>query len=160
MEKGYEMDFPADTPFPTTLKKQEALALFNALDIAPTQVYRGVTDLMVALNSEYDVKTLSPDFRLLQDIDTRGIIVTAPGDLVDFVSRFFAPQSGIDEDPVTGSAHTTLVPFWAAQLGKNDLQAQQLSVRGGELGCSLQGERVKLRGDAFTVLEGKFFLYW
>ncbi len=160
LDKGYQLDFPSDKPFPTTLKKTEASALFNGLDVEPTQVYRGNADLMVVLESEDEVRALSPEFRMLQDLDTRGIIVTAPGDVVDFVSRFFAPQSGIDEDSVTGSAHTTMVPYWAERLGKDELQAQQLSVRGGEISCTLEEDRVKLRGDAFTVLEGKFFLYW
>jgi predicted PhzF superfamily epimerase YddE/YHI9 len=98
---------------------------------------------------------MNPNFHLLKQTDTRGIIVTAKGKDVDFVSRFFAPGVGIDEDPVTGSAHTTLVPFWSAKLNKIEMTALQLSERGGELWCTLAGNRVLIAGKAVTYLRGE-----
>ena len=97
---------------------------------------------------------MRPDFGLLARTPARGVIVTAPGDAVDFVSRFFAPQVGINEDPVTGSAHTTLTPFWAARLGKKEMEARQLSRRGGKLHCRLAGARVLISGQARAYLQG------
>jgi predicted PhzF superfamily epimerase YddE/YHI9 len=96
-----------------------------------------------------------PDFNRLNKVKARGIIVTAPGKEVDFVSRFFAPQSGINEDPVTGSAHTTLIPYWYAHTGKTELSAKQLSQRGGTLTCEYAGSRVKISGRAWLYLKGE-----
>jgi predicted PhzF superfamily epimerase YddE/YHI9 len=109
---------------------------------------------MVVVASEDQVRKLTPDLRRLAAIDTRGLIVTAPGREVDFVSRFFAPRVGVPEDPVTGSAHCTLVPYWARQLGRTRLHALQLSPRGGELWCELSGSRVVLSGSVVPYLEG------
>jgi predicted PhzF superfamily epimerase YddE/YHI9 len=103
-----------------------------------------------------DVLALKPDFTLLNQIDVIGIIVTAPGDAsVDFISRFFAPNCGILEDPVTGSSHCTLIPYWAQRLGRNVLSAQQLSARGGDLLCELAGDRVRIAGQAVLYLRGE-----
>ncbi|MFZ5578896.1 MAG: PhzF family phenazine biosynthesis protein, partial [Pseudomonadota bacterium] len=104
--------------------------------------------------SEDAIRTLVPDQALLGTLDLRGVIVTAPGLEVDFVSRFFAPKLGIAEDPVTGSAHCALAPFWAERLGKRKLHARQLSRRGGELLCEPSGDRVLLSGSAVTFMEG------
>jgi len=98
---------------------------------------------------------MKPNFHLLKETNARGIIVTAKGITVDFVSRFFAPKVGIDEDPVTGSAHTLLVPFWASRLNKTELVALQLSERGGQLWCTLAGERVLIAGKAVTYMRGE-----
>ncbi|MCZ6828777.1 MAG: PhzF family phenazine biosynthesis protein, partial [Gammaproteobacteria bacterium] len=101
---------------------------------------------------------LAPDMRALLDAADTPVIATAAGDRVDFVSRFFGPQVGIDEDPVTGSAHCALVPLWADRLGKTELSARQVSQRGGELHCELRGDRVLLRGHGLTFLRGQIEL--
>ena len=106
------------------------------------------------LESEKAVGAVLPDFPALAQIAVRGIIITASGDQCDFVSRFFAPRIGVPEDPVTGSSHCVLAPYWAGVLGKNDLHAFQLSKRGGELFCTNAGDRVKISGRAALYLEG------
>ncbi len=144
------MNFPADE-MPETDPPD---VLFDGLGLRSDKVFRS-DDYMVVLDNEYDVADLTPDFRLLSEVDARGIIVTAPGIDVDFVSRFFGPQSGVDEDPVTGSAHTKLTPYWAKVLGKNKLTARQISDRGGDLICELKGDRVELQGHAVSYLSGE-----
>ena len=104
---------------------------------------------------EEDIINLKPDFFLLEKIDVIGIIVTAPGKEVDFVSRFFAPSCSVPEDPVTGSAHCTLIPYWAKRLGKKSMRAYQLSSRKGEIWCEDKGERVLISGKAVTYLRGE-----
>jgi PhzF family phenazine biosynthesis protein len=148
------LDFPADKP-------SESLApdeLLEGLGKKPVGTYRGKTDYMVVYSSAEQIRQLKPDMIRIADVNARGIIVTAPGEDVDFVSRFFAPQSGIPEDPVTGSAHTTLVPYWAARLGRDDLTARQLSRRGGWLRCRLAGDRVEISGQARAYLAGEIEL--
>ncbi|MEO1023210.1 MAG: PhzF family phenazine biosynthesis protein [Bacteroidota bacterium] len=148
-----EMDFPA-----YALEKVFAPSvLFQALGVTDGEVYK-TDDYLVVLETEEQVANLTPDFRMLMEVDARGIIVTAPGREVDFVSRFFAPQSGIDEDPVTGSAHCALTPYWAGVLGKQELSARQISSRGGVLTCTLNGDRVTLKGEAITFLVGEITL--
>lgn len=115
-------------------------------------------DLLLIFETQAEIEQLQPDFNLLGQFPLRGIIVSAPGEDCDFVSRFFGPASGINEDPVTGSAHTKLVPYWAQALGKNQLHARQVSARGGELWCELKGERVLIRGFAVAFLRGKIFI--
>jgi len=110
---------------------------------------------MVVLKDESTLVRLKPDIAKIMNIPVRGVIVTAPGDITDFVSRFFAPQAGIPEDPVTGSAHTTLTPYWAKRLAKPVLTAIQRSSRVGHLWCEDQGDRVKIGGHAFTYLIGE-----
>ncbi|KAA6434003.1 PhzF family phenazine biosynthesis protein [Dyadobacter flavalbus] len=122
------------------------------------EVYKGKSDYLVVLESEEAVRNLDFDIIVLSTIPARGIIVTAAGNDVDFVSRFFAPQSGIDEDPVTGSAHTTLIPYWAEKLSKHRLTAKQLSKRGGYLKCELDGERVLIGGQAKLYLRGEILV--
>ena len=121
---------------------------------AARHVAKASEDWLVVLDDEAAVRAVAPDFPRLAAADARGAIVTAPGHDVDFVSRFFAPRAGIDEDPVTGSAHTTLIPYWAGVLGRDVLTARQVSARGGELWCELRGERVRIAGQAVTYLAG------
>jgi len=145
------MDFPARParacPAPT--------ALAAALGQTPLDVL-AADDWLVLLASEAQVRELNPDMALLKQLPLRGVIVTAAGESNDFVSRFFAPKFGIPEDPVTGSAHCTLAPYWGERLGKSTLHARQISARGGEVVCELQGERVLLSGAAVTVLTGEW----
>lgn len=148
------MDFPARSPQPA----QSSIQLEQALGVVPQEVW-GSRDLLVLLQNEAQVKKLDPDMRLLLDLpDCFAVIATAPGNQVDFVSRFFAPKVGIDEDPVTGSAHCTLIPFWAQRLGKVELHARQISRRGGELFCKLHGNRIEIAGAARLFLRGEIFI--
>lgn len=152
------LDFPADTIHKATLLPP---ALSTSLPIRPTAVYKGKSDYLLVYENQADVAALDPDFRELGTIPARGIIVTAPADAdtgVDFVSRFFAPQSGIDEDPVTGSAHTTLVPYWAERLGRDQVTAKQISPRGGYLRCRLEDSRVCIGGQVQLYLTGEIHL--
>ena len=144
------MDFPTDILENTLAPK----VLAEALRVQPREVLIGREDFLAVLDSEAEVAALQPDFRLLRQVKGRGVIVTAPGESVDFVSRCFFPNAGIDEDPVTGSAHTTMTPYWAERLGKQELTARQISRRGGELRCTMLGERVALAGQAVTYMEG------
>ena len=145
------LNFPLDPPIGL-----ESLREMNeAIGLVPQRTLRGKTDFMLVYDSEETIRGLEPDFSLLNKINARGIIVTAPGDEVDFVSRFFAPKCGIPEDPVTGSAHTTMVPYWAKELGKTEFVAKQLSKRGGELWCKLDGDRVEIAGYATPYLIGE-----
>lgn len=116
------------------------------------------TNYMVVLKNEAAVKAVQPDLQKLAALGNQGVIVTAPGDHADFVSRYFAPGSGIDEDPVTGSIHSVLVPYWARKFGKTRLEARQLSARGGVLRCELQGNRVAIAGQAAFYMEGTVHL--
>src|SRR5262249_34386494 len=113
---------------------------------------------VAVFDSEAEVRALRPDFRLVAEVDPHAIVATARGDSCDFVSRFFAPGVGIDEDPVTGSAHCVLTPFWSARLGKKSLHALQVSARGGELYCEDRGTRVGLAGRVVPFLEGTIAL--
>ncbi|HLX92230.1 MAG TPA: PhzF family phenazine biosynthesis protein [Puia sp.] len=148
------LDFPADTL--TEVKETNKFA--NALSIRPVAVYRSSFDYMVVANNQAEIENLLPDFGLLNQLESRGTIVTAKGDSADFVSRCFFPQSGIDEDPVTGSAHTAMTPYWASKLGKDSMTAIQLSRRRGYLDCTLAGDRVLIGGNAITYLEGEIIL--
>ena len=147
-----ELNFPSHSP-----SEVEAPAgLVDALGVTPSWIGRDLDDYIVLLADEAAVIACDPDFAALRAVETRGVIITAPaaGDQVDFVSRFFAPRFGIDEDPVTGSAHCCLTPFWANRLDKSVLTARQLSPRGGELEVEHLGDRVKLRGTCVTTLRG------
>lgn len=141
--------------FPTTLGNEvdSPKELMDALGTDAGEVYKA-TDYMVVLESEEQVRRLDPNFFLLNRIDTRGVIVTAPGEEFDFVSRFFAPALGIDEDPVTGSAHTMLAPYWSEKLNKKALRARQVSKRGGTVFCTMLDNRVEIAGKAVTYLKG------
>ena len=127
--------------------------LLEALGKAPEKTFVS-RDVMAVYDDEDDVRKLAPDFAKLAEVNAFAIIVTAPGHEVDFVSRFFAPRAGIAEDPVTGSSHCTLIPYWAKRLGKKRLTALQLSPRGGELYCELRGDRVSIAGRTVLYLEG------
>jgi PhzF family phenazine biosynthesis protein len=129
-------------------------ALVKGLGAQPQEVYLA-RDYLAVFPSQADILAIQPDQEQLALLECLGIIVTAPGEGVDFVSRFFAPRAGIPEDPVTGSSHCTLIPYWARRLGKTKLNARQLSARGGELFCSLVDERVKIGGQAVTYLKGE-----
>jgi predicted PhzF superfamily epimerase YddE/YHI9 len=132
-------------------------ALICGLGAKPSEVLKA-RDYLAVFTSPVEVRTLKPDFAALKSLDCLGIIATAPGGDCDFVSRFFAPGAGVDEDPVTGSAHCTLIPFWAARLGKTKLFARQVSARGGELFCKHAGERVQIGGKAALFLKGEIHL--
>lgn len=119
----------------------------------------GIQELMVVLDSEAAVRDVQPNLPALAVLPGLGVLVTALGQRHDFVSRYFAPAIGIDEDPVTGSTHCMLVPYWAERLGKRELSAYQCSARGGELHCRLEGERVKIAGQAHLVASGRLFLH-
>jgi PhzF family phenazine biosynthesis protein len=147
------LDFPTDK-IERTSATPEMLKAFN---VTPKEIYKGKTDLMYIFETEDQVLNVEAYMREIAVLPVRGVIITAPGSQVDFVSRFFGPQSGIDEDPVTGSAHTTLIPYWAARLGKSDLSAIQLSKRRGLLACKHLGERVLISGKAKTYLIGDIF---
>jgi len=128
-------------------------ALVSALSIRPREAYLA-RDLLAILDSESQVRDMQPNIDRIASIDAFAIIVAAPGDAVDYVYRFFAPRQGIAEDPVTGSANCTLVPYWAARLGKLELDAKQLSPRGGDLHCKLRGDRVLIAGRTVEYLRG------
>lgn len=150
VESGYTMDFPTDI-----IEEQPVDNLHKAvLGVKPLEAWSGKDDLMLVLGTETDVLNLKPDFQQMKQIPTRGVIATAPGDKADFISRCFFPNAGIDEDPVTGSAHTTLIPYWSEKLGKKSLKAKQVSDRGGNLICQMLGNRVKITGTCVTYLEG------
>ena len=128
--------------------------LIRGLGAEPKEVLKA-RDYLAVFNSEDDVRALKPDFAELAKLDCLGIIASAPGDNCDFVSRFFAPAAGINEDPVTGSSHCTLIPYWAQRLGKTKLFGRQISARGGELFCVLAGDRVHIGGKAVIYLRGE-----
>jgi PhzF family phenazine biosynthesis protein len=147
------MDFPSRPPGPIPAPA----GLEEALGVKPLETWQS-RDLVAVLDSEAAVRGLRPDMSGILRLEVFGLTVTARGEDADFVSRFFAPGLGVPEDPVTGSAHCTLVPFWAGRLGRNRLRALQVGPRGGELFCELKGERVAIAGRAVTVLEGTFIL--
>jgi len=147
------MDFPSLPPRPAIPPQ----GLVEGLGVPPLEVLEG-GDYLAVYACEEDVKNIAPDMDLLKDLPLRGVIVTAPSDRCDFVSRFFAPGLGVNEDPVTGSAHCELVPYWSARLGKRDLHAIQVSERTGELFCRDNGDRVAISGRAVTYLRGRITL--
>ncbi|SDL42372.1 PhzF family phenazine biosynthesis protein [Siphonobacter aquaeclarae] len=148
------LNFPTDEYHPVPLTP-ELTGPFNRV---PKEAYRGKTDYMLVFDSEDDIRALEPRMREVAAIQARGIIATAPGTEVDFVSRFFGPASGIDEDPVTGSAHTTLIPYWANRLGKTKLAAVQLSSRTGKVTCTYLEKRVEIGGNARLFMKGEIYL--
>jgi PhzF family phenazine biosynthesis protein len=144
------LDFPLNAPF----ECEAPAAIEQGLKIKPLAIFNSTFDYMVVLENQKAIENLSPDFRILSTIPSRGVIATARGNEADFVSRCFFPQSGVDEDAVTGSAHTVTVPYWAKQLGKKKLSAIQLSKRKGYLNCELAGDRVLMSGYGVKYLEG------
>jgi PhzF family phenazine biosynthesis protein len=145
------MNFPADMPEKTELT-DDLLACFHQ---SPIAAFKGVSNYMLMFENESEILALGPDFHAIAKLPATGVIATARGDDSDFVSRFFSPQSGISEDPVTGSAHTTLTPYWSTELGKKELTAIQLSSRKGYLYCKMMGNRVGISGKARTYLTGE-----
>jgi PhzF family phenazine biosynthesis protein len=148
------LDFPADKLERIDIPK----GIIDALGTEPLSCFKGETDYMVVFGSEEEVRLLQPNFHLLDQIPARGVIATSQGEECDFVSRFFAPRCGIPEDPVTGSAHTTLTPYWSEKLKKTRMQAAQLSPRGGHLRCELKGDRVLIGGRAVLYMEAEIYL--
>jgi PhzF family phenazine biosynthesis protein len=148
------LDFPAYDP----VEVDPLPAIETGLKTKPLAVYQSVFDYMAVFRDQQTIEDLSPDFGVLASIPVRGLIATAPGRQSDFVSRCFFPQSGIDEDPATGSAHSVMTPYWARKLGKNKLHAIQLSKRRGELVCEWSGDRVFISGNAVTYLEGEILI--
>jgi predicted PhzF superfamily epimerase YddE/YHI9 len=148
-----ELDFPATPDEPV----EAPPGLAESLGVTPRYVGKSIFDYLVELDSEESVRALRPDFGVMKKIGARGVIATSrsadPG--FDFVSRYFAPAFGIDEDPVTGSTHCCLAPFWSRRLGKTSFRARQISARGGELKVDLDGDRVRLGGQAVTVLRAE-----
>lgn len=148
----YTMNFPSNKPEPIPVPK----LLPEAIGVIP--LFTGVnTDLLVLIQDEKTVASMKPDLLILKKMEVRGVIITSPSksDNYDFVSRFFAPSVGVSEDPVTGSAHTVLTPFWAKRLGKSKLKARQISERGGDLYCEDLGERTEIGGYARTYMVGE-----
>lgn len=148
------LNFPADT----VQRVEMTDTIRSWFSSPPIEAYKGRSDYMLVFSDEATIERLVPDLKAIAQAPARGIIVTAKGSNVDFVSRFFGPQSGIDEDPVTGSAHTTLSPFWAERLGRRELTAVQLSSRRGYLQCRDLGERVEISGVAKTYLQGQLYI--
>ncbi len=147
------MNFPAQTPTHCNIP-DEVIRAFNK---KPIVCLRSV-DYILVFETESDVSSIRPDMDYLKKLDLRGVVITAESKQYDFVSRFFAPKYGIDEDPVTGSSHTQLVPYWAERLGKTKLTAKQVSRRGGELVCEIQNDRVLISGMAAKYLEGRIVI--
>jgi len=149
----YILDFPSRP----AAKAAAPAGLVEAIGTPPVEISKS-RDYLFVYDTEADIKAIKPDFFALSNIDAHAVIVTAPGETSDFVSRFFAPSVGVPEDPVTGSAHCTLIPYWAGRLGKNDLFARQVSARGGELYCKLAGDRVKIGGHAALYMKGEIYV--
>lgn len=148
------LDFPVDV-FHSIAISDEIVACF---DKQPIEAYKGKTDYMLVYENESDINGIVPDFEAISTLHGRGVIITAKGKDVDFVSRFFAPQSGIVEDPVTGSAHTTLTPYWSGKLNKAAMSAIQLSERKGYLQCKAVGDRVEISGQAKLYFAGEIYI--
>ena len=145
------LDFPADIPKPADMNQQ----IIDGLGKQPIELYIGRDDYLAIFNDQEEIINMNLNFTELKRLGSRGIIVSAQGKEADFVSRCFYPQTGVDEDPVTGSAHALLTPFWARKLDKTKFFAQQLSVRGGELICHLKEDRVLIGGKTIKYLEGE-----
>jgi len=146
------MIFPANPPQPVPVPD----GLEHALGNTPGEVLKA-RDFIIVFDKEQDIRELEPDLNKLKDYDVTGFVVTAPGDEVDFVSRVFAPRMGIDEDPVTGSTHTEIIPYWATKLKKSNMKALQLSKRGGKIYCENHGDHVVIAGHAVTYLVGEIY---
>ncbi|MEP7377868.1 MAG: PhzF family phenazine biosynthesis protein [Chitinophagaceae bacterium] len=154
-EDRLALDFPVDILTPIKVADD----MYSWFSVQPVEAYKGKTDYMLIFQSESDIANISANLPIIEKLkEVRGVIVSAKGDSADFVSRFFAPQSGIPEDPVTGSAHTSLTPYWAKRLGKDELDALQLSARKGFLKCKNLVSRVEISGKAKTFMAGRIFL--
>lgn len=154
-EDQLTLDFPADILTPIAVTDE----MSYWFSVRPIEAYKGKTDYLLIFPKEADIANAQANLPILERLkEARGVIISAKGNEVDFVSRFFAPQSGVAEDPVTGSAHTTLTPYWSAKLGKKELSARQLSARKGYLQCVTNGDRIEISGKAKTYLIGKIFV--
>ncbi len=149
------MDFPANAPWACP---SAPAALLDGLGSTPAAVMQVEDNYFAVYEREQDVRRIRPDFRVLEKLHPAGVAITAPGEDCDFVSRYFAPSYGIPEDPVTGSTHCSLAPYWGGRLGKTNLYARQVSERGGELWCELKGERVIIKGSAVLTLRGELLI--
>ncbi|HVZ25251.1 MAG TPA: PhzF family phenazine biosynthesis protein [Sediminibacterium sp.] len=148
-----QMNFPARMPVACEAPE----ALLKGFNLPPAEILRS-RDYFLVYHTQQEVEQAVADFNWLNQVETLGIIITAPGIESDFVSRFFVPNSVIGEDPVTGSAHATLIPYWASQLQKNQLKALQISRRKGELWCGLENDRVTIAGNAVLYMKGQYYL--
>ena len=148
------LNFPSDQIHQIEMTPE----IMSGFNICPVAAYLGKTDYMLIFDNEEQISNIIPDYPVIEQWPVRGVIVTAPGVGSDFVSRFFAPQSGVNEDPVTGSAHTSLTPYWSAKLNKNELTAIQLSPRRGFLQCTNLQDRVEISGKAKLYLKGEIFI--
>ncbi len=150
----FTLDFPVASFEPAPLPD----GLLDALNVTPSESLQAGGRVMAVYDSAAQVRALAPDLAAIARLAPGGLLATAPGDEHDFVSRYFVPSHGVPEDPVTGSTHTVLTPYWAARLGKDVLRAAQVSARGGELHCRLAGDRVEIAGNAVLYMEGRIFL--
>jgi PhzF family phenazine biosynthesis protein len=148
------LNFPTDS-LVLVLAEAAHLACFN---FKPQHIFKGKTDLMYVFENQQQIQNIEVYFENLRAFDVRGFIITAPGDHVDFVSRFFGPNAGVLEDPVTGSAHTSLTPYWSQRLGKTTLSALQLSARGGQLTCKYLGERTEISGGCVLYMVADIYI--
>ncbi|GAA0871850.1 PhzF family phenazine biosynthesis protein [Gangjinia marincola] len=152
--QSFTLNFPVDTIKEISLKEDYA----TAFGITPIKAFQGASDVMLIYKNQSQIEQLSPNMSIISRLSSRGVICTAPGDMVEVVSRWFGPQVGVPEDPVTGSAHTTLALYWCEQLSRSAFTAKQLSARGGEIHCLLKENRVELTGGAVLYLKGIIFV--
>ncbi len=148
------MNFPTLFPQPRPEIPRELTRALSRMSLRPSEVWEVNQIYMLVLDDQRAVQNMTPDFEALQQLHPHAVLITAPGEEVDFVSRYFAPGYGISEDPVTGSSHCVLTPYWSRRLGKSKLHARQLSCRGGELWCEMAGDRVCLQGSAVLTMRG------
>ena len=148
------LDFPADQPE----EVEQNNLIIEGLGVKPVKTYKGKDDYLAVFGDEEIIRGMAPDFKMLSQLDSRGLIITALGKEVDFVSRFFSPQSGVNEDPVTGSAYTLMIPYWHGILGKRKFAARQLSFRSGHVECELIEDRVLIGGKTARYLEGEILI--
>ncbi|MDR2919466.1 MAG: PhzF family phenazine biosynthesis protein [Tannerella sp.] len=150
----FTLNFPADTLQSIELTSE----ITNGFNIKPHLAFKGKTDYLLIYDNENEIRSLKPDLNIISKLDARGIIVSSKGEKNDFVSRFFAPRVGVNEDPVTGSAHTTLTPYWSGILNKKELTAMQLSERTGFLICKNLDDRVEISGQCKLYLSGEIYI--
>ena len=148
------LNFPADQPEPV----EQNNLIAEGLGEKPIKTYRGSDDYLAVFGDQEIIRRITPDFKILSQLDSRGLIITAPGANVDFVSRFFSPQSGVNEDPVTGSAYTLMIPYWHVILGKKKFSSKQFSFRSGDVECELINDRVLIGGKTARYLEGEILI--
>ena len=153
-EDSFTLDFPSDEIQEIVLTDE----IINTTSTKPITAFKGKSDIMLVFDNHSEIEGIKPNFPIIEKLKARGLIVTARGNDCDFVSRFFAPQCGINEDPVTGSAHTTLVTYWSNKLNKTDFIAEQISSRKGKLKCKKVDDRVKITGKAVLYMKGELYI--